>query len=193
MDIISFLHLSKYPALFIGTIFEGPVVMTASGFLMKIGALDFWPAYFLLLAGDLCADALWYALGYFSAGQRLAKVGKVLYLDTEFTEKVKEAFRQHETKIVFINKLTMGFGFSLAVLVIAGMSRVPFRKYMLLNFFGGLFWTAFLIGVGYLFGNAFYLVSEGLRIGFLIFVITFIVLALYGFSKFMRKNYKKII
>ncbi len=190
--ILKYLFAGRYAAIFIGAFFEGPIVMTAVGFFIRLGYFEVVPAYFLLLFGDLVADVAWYYVGYFGAHKFIRRFGKYINFKEEASEKIKSLFRKHETKIIFISKITMGFGFALVTLITAGMSHVPIKKFTILNFLGGLIWTAIALSLGYFLGNVYLLVAKGSRIGFIVFAFILLVLGLYGFSKFMRENIKKL-
>lgn len=187
--ILDYLYAGRYLAIYLGAILEGPIVMTATGFFIKLGLFKILPAYLLLILGDLTSDIGWYYIGYFSANKKTSRLGHFFGLTEEFKEKIRRLFKNHETKILFFSKLTMGFGFSLATLMTAGALRVNLKKYILLNFLGELFWVAFLLCLGYFLGNIYHQVAEGLQIIFIIAVVIIIILALRGLSKYFRKKY----
>jgi membrane protein DedA with SNARE-associated domain len=85
----------------------------------------------------------------------------------------------------------MGFGLAAPILVTAGISKVSLKKFIIINLIGGFIWTAFLMLLGYLFGNIYLLVSEGLKIGFIALIIILISALLFGFSKFLRSEVLK--
>ena len=146
---------SKYVLLFLGCIFEAPVVMVASGFLYKLGGFEFLPMYITLVSGDFVADIGWYFVGRFGGRPLISKWGHWFGITNESILKIQGRFQRYHEKVLIISKLTMGFGFALVTLVVAGMLRVPFKNYFILNLIGGFIWTAFLIGVGYFFGNVY--------------------------------------
>ncbi|MCL5775236.1 MAG: VTT domain-containing protein, partial [Patescibacteria group bacterium] len=146
--LIDFFNFSKYAIVFILCIVEGPVVMITSGFLYRLGQFELAPLYFSLMAGDFVADIGWYGVGRYGAKPILHKFGKFLNITPEIIEKIEKRFKTYQNKILFISKITMGFGFALATLIVAGMLRVEFKKYVLLNLFGGFVWTAFLLLLG---------------------------------------------
>jgi len=189
METASFILTFKYPAIFIGAFFEGPVVMIAAGFFLKLGYIEPVPAFLLLLSGDLTADFSWYGLGYFGTYRLVRRYGRFFDITEQTIDRVKVMFRKHEEKILIISKVTMGFGLAVAVLMTAGMVRVPLKKYAVYNLAGGLIWTALMMAAGYFFGNIYLLVGEGLRMGFLVAVVIIVLLALYGFSRFVRKKF----
>lgn len=191
MSTLDYLLAGKYLTIFIASILEGPVTMAAVGFLWHLGYFQLLPAFFLLLFGDLVGDIIWYYLGYFGAHKFIARFGHYFGLTEELSEKIKVFFRRHDNKILLISKMTMGFGFAVATLITAGLARVPIKKYLAMNFLGGLIWTALLMALGYFFSNIYLLISEGLRVGFVIFVVLAVILALYGFNRFIRTQFLK--
>ena len=90
---------------------------------------------------------------------------------------IEGRFRRYQTSILIISKLTMGFGFAVVTLTVAGMLRVPFALYATITVLGSLVWVGFLITLGYYFGNVLDLVPPefklalalgGLAVSFLI-------------------------
>lgn len=164
--LIQWIDASKYLLLFIGAIVEGPILMVASGFLFRLGQLDFLPMYIALVSGDFCADMGWYGIGYFGARPFIFQYGKFFGITPERVEKIAGRFKKYQDKILIISKLTMGFGFALVTLVVAGILKVPFKKYVTLNLLGGFVWTALLVLVGFFFGNVYLLITPSLKIAF---------------------------
>jgi membrane-associated protein len=188
--IVSWLLTFRYPIAFPLAIAEGPVVMLVSGFLVRLGFFEFWPIYLILVAGDLTGDVLWYLLGRHGARSFIEKYGRFFSITEENVEKAERFFHDHQGKILFISKITMGFGFALVTLIAAGAAKVPFKKYLTFNFFGEFIWAGFLVGMGYFFGQLYTLVDRSLRWAFIIAMIVVALSAGYGFGKFMRNKIK---
>lgn len=182
------LESSKYILLFVGAIVEGPVLMVASGFLIRLGQFDLVPAYFALLAGDFVADLVWYAVGYHGAGPLIRRFGKYINVTQEILEKIEKRFKTYQNWILFISKITMGFGFALATLIVAGMLRVSLKQYALLNFLGGFIWTAILLTVGFFFGNVYYLIAESFRLAFVILLAVAVIMGLWLLNRYLTKT-----
>jgi len=164
--------------------------MTFCGFLWRNEYFNFLPLYLALMAGDLTADALWYSVGYFGGIKFIEKYGKFFNISEEKVLKFKNSFHNHQTKILFLSKITMGFGFALVVLIAAGISKVPFKKYITINFFGQIIWTLLLMFLGYFFGSIYLIIDKGLKIGFIIFMVLFVMFLMYGFNKYMQSKSK---
>jgi membrane protein DedA with SNARE-associated domain len=179
----------RYPIAYPLAILEGPVVMIISGFLVHLGFFDFWPIYLVLIAGDLTGDVAWYFVGREGGRPLVEKYGHWLNIKSENVERAESFFQKHQTKILVLSKLTTGFGFAVATLIAAGAAKVPFKKYITINFFGEFVWAGFLFAIGYFFGNLYTLVDKSLRWGFIAGIIVVCVLAVYGFGKAMRKQF----
>jgi membrane-associated protein len=162
--IIALLEASKYSLIFIGSFIEGSIVMLGTGILWHNGLVAFWPAYGALLLGDILADLMWYAIGYFGARRFMNRWGHHINMTPEVVAKIEKHFHNHHTSILVVSKLTMGFGFAVATLTTAGMLRVPLLRYFLINLLGGIVWVLTLLVVGYYFGNVLELVPTEFKI-----------------------------
>lgn len=189
MDIVfAWIEQSKYALLFLGAIFEGPVLMLASGFLIRLGQLELVPAYFTLMAGDFTADMVWYVVGRHGARVLIDKFGKFFNITPEIIAKIEKRFHTYHARILFISKITMGFGFALATLIVAGLLKINFKKYVVFNFLGGFIWTAFLLTVGYFFGNLYTFVPDSLKWAFLIIAAALIIYILWAINRYLVKT-----
>ncbi len=163
-SLITFLESSKYFLLFLGSFSEGAIVMMTGGLLWHSGYMEFWPMYFSLLAGDFLSDLMWYALGYTGARRVINRWGHLINVTPAVLEKVEERFKRYHIAILIISKLTNGFGFAVATLMVAGMLRVPFLTYCLISFFGGMVWIYLMIVAGDYLGHFLALIPPGFRV-----------------------------
>ncbi len=187
-NIIIWIESSKYFLLFIGTIFEGPVVMMVGGFLYGLGQFDLVPMYIALVSGDFTADILWYCVGRFGTRKMLFKYGHFLGITPKILEKVENRFKHYHQKILIISKLTMGLGFAFIVLIVAGIFKVPFKNYVILNLIGGFIWTAFVVAIGYFLGNIYLLISGPMKIVFAICILIAFIIGLRYANKYLKKQ-----
>lgn len=170
-SIIAFFEVTKYPLIFAGSYIEGTVVMLATGILWHSGVVSFWPAYAALLLGDILADVMWYFIGLFAARKTIDKWGHRFGLTPENIAKVERRFHKYHTQILIISKLSMGFGLAVVTLTTAGMLRVPFLRYIVINLLGGIVWVFAVMVVGYYFGNVLALIPAQFQIAFGVLVL----------------------
>ncbi|MEK7514210.1 MAG: VTT domain-containing protein [Patescibacteria group bacterium] len=168
----------------------GPPVAVLGGLLLHLypERFGFFQFYLALMAGELIGDVVWYALGRKWGRGFISRFGKFFSITDVIVQKIETLFHIHHDKILFFSKLTTGFGFAPVVLFTAGLSKVPFKRYMVLNFLGQFVWTAFLLAIGYFFGNLFRLVDKSFKLLSLFAFIALFMGALYGFGKYASKR-----
>ena len=181
--------LIKYPLLFLATILEGPVIMVAAGFLFHLGHFPLIPLFCVLVIADITGDIIWFFVGRHFLEPFLKRHGHFLSVTPELLEKAKDLFRRYNVKILFISKVTLGFGMALATLMAAGASGMRFRTYLFINLAGELFLVAGLMAVGYFFGQVYSSLESGLRVGFMVVAGAIAVAAIFGFSKYIKHKF----
>lgn len=176
------------------TVVEGPIIMFVSGILLRLGFLSLLPAYITLIVGDLIGDILWYGAGYHWGEPFVRKFGKYVSITEDGMKTAEEIFHRHKDKILIVSKLTMGFGFSPVILLTAGIVRIPFRRYIILNVIGQFFWVAFLLSFGYFFAHVYSSLADNFSRITIITLFVVLLLLLFGFGKYIRgkiiKQYK---
>lgn len=165
--------------------FQGPVISLIGGFLLKAGALYFLPTYLCLMIGELAGDVMWYALGYRWGHPFIKRFGKYFSIDIQKVGTVQKIFHRYHNWILLASKLTTGLGFAPLVLFTAGLSKVSFRRYMALNGFGQIFWTAGLILVGFVLGDLYVAVGAKLDLVSIIATSIVVFLLLFGLGKYL--------
>ncbi|MDP3956847.1 MAG: DedA family protein [bacterium] len=187
-QVIALVLQYKYAILLPIAFVEGPMIMFFGGILYRLGYFELLPLYFTLLIGDLIADFFWYGLGYYASRPLLKKYGHWFSINEEVFQKIERLFHRHQNKILFISKITMGFGFALATLIAAGAAKVPFKKYAVLNLLGGFIWTGLLLALGYFFGNLYGLIGEQFRLLSLVAAAVLLFSVLYGVRRYLRER-----
>jgi membrane protein DedA with SNARE-associated domain len=190
--ILGFASYFRYPLVAVGTIFEGPIIMIAAGFLYRTGFFELVPLFIAIVIGDLIGDVIWYVAGRYFAHPILSKKGKFVGITPERFEKINDLFSRYHERILIFSKLTLGLGFAVGVLVAAGMAKVSFKRYMIINIIGEFFLVSALMSIGYFFGQVYLNISSNLKIGFLITVAVVILTAFYLFSRYINKKSKEL-
>ncbi len=185
---LNFVAAFKYPLVFVAAIVEGPILMIASGFLFRLGYFSLVPLYFVLVLGDFMADIGWYYVGAHFAEPMLRKHGHFLSITPEIFEKIKVLFHRYHEKILIISKLTVGFGMSIATLVTAGATGVPFKKFSVLNAVGEMILVAVMLTIGYFFGHLYTSIARDFKFVFLGGAVIIVAAVIFGFSRFVKSK-----
>lgn len=186
--LLGYLMTYRYILIIPLTIIEGPIVMVLCGFLLRFGTFDLLPLYGALTVADLIGDIGWYCVGRFGGLPFIRRFGKFFSVTEKTLERTTALFHKYHNRILFISKITMGFGFALVTLITAGIAKVPFRKYLLFNVSGQLIWTAVLLSVGYLFGNLYTSIDKTFRDVTLVAIIIIVIILFYGFGKYISQR-----
>jgi len=182
-----------YPIMFLLMVTEGTVITVVSAFLASLGFFDIFIVFLLSLIGDIVSDIVIYFIGYFGGRRCLNFVDRKFRYNGSVVVKMEKAFREKGAKIIFFVKSTTGLCF--VTFILAGASKMKFRKFLMFSFLGGIFWSLLLVILGYFFGYAAEQISQYVKYaGFIVFgiaVLTVILLILIGkwqAKKFIRKQ-----
>jgi len=182
----------RYPILIPAAFFWGLLVCMVSGVAIRVGYLDFAPAYACLMIGELLGDVVWYWVGYRWGESFTRRFGKYVGITESSIATAKRLFRKYNQRILVSSKLTTGFGLAIPILFTAGLSHVSFSRYMLANMSGQLFWTGGLIAIGYYFGDFYLKVDSAFAKISAVSLFIVLILLFIGFSRYlgtrMRKN-----
>lgn len=192
-DILSFALSTavylKYPLIFLGTSIGGPALILTSGVLIRNGVLDLLPLFLAVCLGELTLDVIWYWLGRTKADSIIQRNGKYVNITPEVYEKVKKLFYTYDAVVLFISKIAMGFGFIIAILIVAGASKIPFWKYMFWNALGEVIWVSVMLAIGYYFGDATASLSVGLKYYATAGFVAVMLALLFGVGSALKKRF----
>ncbi len=130
-------------------VFEGPIVSIMLGSIVKLGYLNIYLVYLAVIVGDIFGDVTLYYTGYKYGEKAITKLQNKFNIEENKVEKIKNMFHKNKYLILFMSKLTNGLGLSFVVLVTAGIVRIPFVPYFIVNLLGQLVWSGVLLFLGY--------------------------------------------
>ena len=133
--------------LFIGAIIPGTLVMLLAGVAVKDGFLDLYIAIPLGIAGAIIGDTISYGMGRY-AWQRFGPESRI----GRWAEQMREPLLEHSVWLVLSYHFA---GYSRLVGPAAsGFLRIPFLRWMVLDYVGASLWVISFIMGGYLLGVA---------------------------------------
>lgn len=180
--IAEYTYFIMAPAIFV----LGPVVSLAAGVLLRLDVISLIPTCLALATGELGADVLWYWIGRRYGESFVRRFGRYFGITPDSVAYAKDLFGKHHDMIIFSSKLTAGLGFAAVILFTAGLSKVPFRRYMMLNIAGQFLWTAGLLSIGYFLGHIYLRVGNVFEKIALFALIILILISLIGFGRYLR-------
>lgn len=131
--------------IFLGAIVPGLLVMMLAGLGAHDGLIDIWRAVPLAIAGAWIGDTVSYGIGRFG-WQRLGPESRLV----KMTERMREPLLAHSTWVVLLYHFA---GYSRTIGPAAsGFLRIPFRRWLLLDYAGSAVWVVVFMSLGYLLG-----------------------------------------
>ncbi len=167
---------------------EGPILSMLFGIVLRLGYFHLAPVYIALMVGDLIGDIFWYEVGRHFGHRFIKRFGKYFSITEEAVAKVTRIFHAYSDKILFISKISNGFGFALVTLMTAGMTRIPFLRYLSINLIGQFVWTGLLLAVGYFFGNAYAAVDGIFAKASVVALFIVLIFAFNGYRKYLARR-----
>ena len=147
-----------YWAVFCGILLEnmgipipGETVTLIGGFLAGNHELDVWYVFAAATVGAIIGDSGGYLVGYYGGWPLLVRIGKWLKVSETRLESVRDRFSQSAGKAVL-------FGRFVALLRVfagplAGITRMPYHKFLLCTAIGAATWAAVMISLSYFLGK----------------------------------------
>jgi membrane-associated protein len=127
----------------------GDSLLFAAGAFAAAGALKVIPLFLLLWAAAFLGDTANYWLGRFLGKKMLES--KYIPINDSHIEKTNAYFARYGGKTIFFAKF-IPIVRTFAPFV-AGVGKMPYRRFFRYNFSGGLVWVSLFIFLGYFFGN----------------------------------------
>ena len=163
------------------------IIMPSAGYTASKGELTLIGVIMAGSAGSILAAMLLYWIGRKVPQQRLFKLteryGKYLRIQVSDLEKALDWFNKHGHRIVFFGRMIPAVRSLISIP--AGMSKMPFAKFMFYSIAGTLIWTSFLAYLGFHFSQNQALMSLIMqRISIIILAIVILYLLWWAIKKF---------
>lgn len=186
--ILNFIVTYRYWALLPLAILEGPIIALLVGFMVHLGFFSILPAYIMLILGDFIPDSIYYFIGRFGNKNKIIKkYGSKSELLTRHLDHLEKIWHQNSLKTMFISKLA--FGFSIPLLITAGMVHLPYKKFLWQALVVTIFQYGILMAVGYYLGQSYKLAIPYIKYaGFIFAGIIILLISGYFLFKIYIKN-----
>jgi len=167
------------------------IIMPSAGYSASQGELLLVGVIIAGSIGSLLAAALLYWIGYKFNHDSIFRVidqyGKFLFIKSEDVKKSLEWFEQYGHRIVFFGRMVPAVRSLISIP--AGMSHMPFWKFMFYSGLGTIIWTTFLAYVGFYFGENQELMHKIFsQVSYVIIAIVVIIVGWVLYRRHQRKN-----
>ncbi len=193
-------YFAIFLLIFIENIFPpipSEVILLFGGYVSHKSILNIWLAILSATAGSLLGAIVLYLVSSHLGKEKIktllsGKIGHILFLNAESVDKADTWFQRYGAKAVFICRCIPVV--RSIVSIPAGISRMDFRKFIILTCLGSLIWNTVITWAGYLAGDAWQTVQVWLGIYSDIVLGAVVLIAVSGFIvlSVRRKNKCKV-
>jgi len=164
---------------------EVPII--TAGVLSSHGHLDAWLALVSCLVGALLGDCVMYAIGH-HFGRAVVREHRwwAHFVTPEREAQMEEMHKRHGLKVLFLARFLVGL--RSPVYLSAGILRMPFRRFLLIDLFCATVVIGTFFGLSYRFGEA---VTRWIRNAEFVLtgiVVAFLVAAVFLFWRWHRRH-----
>jgi membrane protein DedA with SNARE-associated domain len=162
-------------------------LLLAAGALAGSGKMDLALAVSLALIAVILADLFWYSLGRYRGGRILKLLCRISLEPDSCVRRTENLFVRHGARSLLVAKFVPGL--NTAAPSLAGIFRMPMRRFLLFDSLGGFFWVATFTGLGFIFSNQLeQIAAHSLRWGGWLVVILAGSLAAYILWKYVQRR-----
>lgn len=165
-----------------------PLVSMISGALARLGYFDILILYGIVVTTAIIGDVAWYWIGYRWGERFVKRFGRYFSITPKHVHGVKKIFSRYHTSILLVSKVTNGVGLAWVTLFTAGMTRIRFGRYLVLNILGELIWSAMTLSIGYFFSHLYITVHDVMGKVFLTAAIALAAALVLGFWIYVRRR-----
>lgn len=163
---------------FLGLLVPGESVVVIAGLLASRGILELGDVIWTATLGAIMGDTVGYFIGHRFGEGFFLKYGRYFFFKREYLIEAQRFFGKHGGKTVFLGRF-MSWLRSFAP-VVAGISRMPYPKFLLFNVAGGAAWTAIFSLLGFFVGNSWGIIKVYLgRVGIFAFMSGVVIIYFY--------------
>jgi len=146
MDIYNFLYAHfSYFVLFVWSIFEGEIGVTLGGVFAKNGKLIYEYVVLIAISGAMIGDMIVFSIGYLSK-KRAEKL-----LKNYDVKKIENWIKRYGSFLIVFERFV--YGTHIPVLLMLGISKFNFFKFLLFDIIGVSLWAFTFSSIGYYFGK----------------------------------------
>jgi membrane protein DedA with SNARE-associated domain len=126
-------------------------LLIAAGALARAGRMNLTFAVILAFIAVILADLFWYSLGRYRGGRILKLLCRITLEPDSCVRRTENLFIRHGVRSLLIAKFIPGL--NTAAPSLAGVFRMPVRRFLIFDSLGGLLWVVTVTSLGLILGD----------------------------------------
>jgi membrane protein DedA with SNARE-associated domain len=129
----------------------GETVLIAGAVYAGAGHLNLGAVVVIAIVAAIAGDNIGYAIGHFGGRRLVLRFGRYVFITPKRLDAAERFFTRHGGKIVTVARFVEGLRQVNGI--IAGITGMPWRRFLVFNTLGAVLWVGVLAGLGDLAGN----------------------------------------
>ena len=189
-SVLNYVHTSGYILIFLAMVFIGSPIVTVASFAATLGYLNLLLVPLLAFLADCTEATIYYSIGYFGRRRFVGQYGNFFGIKVKSLYKIENHFQNNFSKTLFFIKMTPLL--SIPGLILAGVSHISIKRYVLWNIIIAFFKATLFSAIGFVLGIVASSFLRGKPLGLYLFILIVIMFLLSWVGKhFMEKFLKK--
>ncbi|MGM7776400.1 MULTISPECIES: DedA family protein [unclassified Arthrobacter] len=138
-------------AIFVGFVIPGETAAVVGGVIASRGLFELWVMIAIVVIAAITGDTVGYEIGK-HFGPRVMAL-KILDKRRAQLQKAEDFLKDKGGVAVLLGRFTAFFRAVMPAL--AGLSRMPYRRFAFWNFSGGIIWGSLFVTLGFVAGNSY--------------------------------------
>jgi len=187
MDVIKALGVWNYVIFATMVFVEGPTATLIGATAAGSGRLEPLAVFLVAAGSNLMADSFWYYLGRWGHEARILHWVEKVGVDESMLEQAKRKMHQHALKILLAAKLTLSF--SIPALIVAGLTRISWRKTILVLLGAEILWSGSLVLAGVYLGQWLERLEKGIQVVTILGSIVFLLILMVFVKRIGKRHF----
>ncbi|MEZ2391705.1 DedA family protein [bacterium RCC_150] len=173
-------------AIFVGFVIPGETAAVVGGVIASRGGFPWWAMILIVVAAAIIGDTVGYEIGK-HLGPRVMAL-RILDKRRAQLQKAEDFLKDKGGLAVLLGRFTAFFRAVMPAL--AGLSRMPYRRFAFWNFSGGIIWGSLFVSLGFVAGNSYEEVARvvGRGAAGVVAVVVIAILLVWQFRKHRAKK-----
>lgn len=142
-------QILAYIVVFLGSFFEGEILLISAGIFSHLGALNFWLSLFFILLGAIAKAFIGYRLGEFLF--KKFEYNKFFKYIQKRVYNFLPRFKEKPFWSIFISKFIIGS--NNLVIIFSGYEKINYKKFLIAEISATIIWAPILLSIGYFFSH----------------------------------------
>lgn len=175
----------------VGLVVPGETGMIVGGFIVSQGNAELGIMMAVAVAGAVIGDSIGYEIGrHFGPALRRTRVGRAM--GEQRWSQAEAYLRTRGGRAIFLARF-------LAVVrslvpALAGVTRMPYRKFLLYNALGGALWASIYVAIGYFAGRSYDQVASAIEgAGWIVLALVLVIVAIVVTGRWIVGNRERAL